>query len=144
VEVSPQFDLVKRILVIEDDAPIREVTVRLLTAAGYGVTAAVSGSAGLRAWREHGADLVLTDMRMLDMDGFQIIRELRTDAPDLPAVVMSGDTTGSGQRNAEPPPDRVGFLHKPFLRAQLLAVVEAALAAAGQPLAPPASPSDAQ
>ena len=129
---------------IEDDAPIREVTVRLLMAAGYGVTAAVSGSAGLRAWREHRADLVLTDMRMLDMDGFQIIRELRADVPDLPAVVMSGDSTDSGQRDASPPPDRVGFLHKPFLRAQLLAAVEAALAAAGQPLPPPVSPSDTQ
>ena len=123
---------------IEDDAPIREVTVRILTAAGYGVTAAASGSAGLRAWREHGADLVLTDMRMLDMDGFQIIRQLRADAPELPAVVMSGDTASGGRRDSEPPPERVGFLHKPFLRAQLLAVVESALAA--DPPRPPASP----
>jgi CheY-like chemotaxis protein len=129
---------VKRILVIEDDAPIREVTVRILTAAGYEVTAAVSGSGGIRAWREHGADLVLTDMRMLDLDGFEIIRKLRVDAPDLPAVVMSGDTTSSAHRGSEPPPERVGFLHKPFLRAQLLAAVQTALAAE-QPRPPSAS-----
>jgi CheY-like chemotaxis protein len=71
---------VPRILVIEDHEPLWESAVRILSAAGYDVRAASSGAEGLRTWRELGADLVLTDARMGDVSGLEIILQLRAAA----------------------------------------------------------------
>ena len=48
------------------------------------------GEAGLKIWREQGADLVITDLCMPDMSGLELIVQLRAFAPDLPVLAMSG------------------------------------------------------
>src|SRR6266542_4026526 len=83
--------IVPRILVIDDNELLRESAVRILSSAGYDVLGARSGAEGIRIWRESGADLVLTDVRMPDIDGLQLILELRAAAPRLPVILMSGD-----------------------------------------------------
>jgi CheY-like chemotaxis protein len=121
---------VPRILVIEDSEPIRESTVRILSSAGHDVLAARSGAEGIRAWREHGADLVLTDARLTDVDGLQIIHEVRAAVPDLPVILMSGDPGSRALlRGNVPGAGSVSFLAKPFRKAELVAAVAAALAA---------------
>ncbi len=116
-----------RILVIEDNQAIREVTARLLSAAGYEVLAAEGGEQGLRLWREHGADVVLTDARMAGLDGLQVVNALRADAPALPVVIMSGDAKAGADLLRDATGPRVRFLNKPFLREQLIGAVTAAL-----------------
>jgi CheY-like chemotaxis protein len=121
------FRVVTRILVIEDDQAIREVTARLLSAAGYEVLAADGGAQGLRLWREGGADLVLTDARMAGLDGLQVVNALRAEAPTLPVVIMSGDVKASTELLRVATGSTVGFLKKPFRREQLIGAVTAAL-----------------
>jgi CheY-like chemotaxis protein len=115
-----------RILVIEDHDLLRKVTVQILTSEGYDVVAADGGLEGLRLWREHGADLVLTDFRLADLDGTEVIRQLRAAAPGIPVLLVSGD----GQYLLEDGaiPDGVSILQKPYQRAQLIAAVAKALA----------------
>jgi CheY-like chemotaxis protein len=123
---------VPRVLVIEDNEPLRESAVRILASAGYDVRAASSGAEGIRIWRELGADLVLTDARMADIDGVQIILELRADAPHLPVILMLGDPGASfGLPRDVPGSGSVSFLAKPFRKAQLLAVTASALDSPG-------------
>ena len=82
--------LTLRILLIEDDAQVRGALSRVLTRSGHQVTTAGNGAVGLRLWREHGADLVLTDIQMPETDGIEVILQLRTYAPHLPVIAMSG------------------------------------------------------
>ncbi len=119
-----------RILVIDDNELLRESAVRILSSAGYDVLGARSGAEGIRIWRESGADLVLTDVRMPDIDGLQLILELRAAAPRLPVILMSGDPGTSAHRLRDiTGPGPVSFLAKPFRMAQLLAATASTLGA---------------
>jgi DNA-binding NtrC family response regulator len=79
-----------RILLIDDDDAVRGSTARLLELMGHEVLTAEHGAAGLRIWRERGADLVITDVCMPGMNGLDVIVELRAFAPDLAVIAMSG------------------------------------------------------
>jgi CheY-like chemotaxis protein len=70
--------------------PAGGLLIRMLVAAGHEVTAAANGAEGLAAWRERGADLVLTDMQMPEMNGIEVILQLRAFAPPVPVIAMSG------------------------------------------------------
>lgn len=78
------------ILVIEDNTQMRRALTRMLETSGHRVTAAANGADGLRWWREHGADLVLTDIQMPGMSGIEVMLQLRAHAPMLPVLAMSG------------------------------------------------------
>jgi PleD family two-component response regulator len=62
-----------RILVIEDERPLRDVLARLLQRAGHAVHVAEDGAAGLRLWQEVGADLVITDLQMPEANGIEVV-----------------------------------------------------------------------
>jgi CheY-like chemotaxis protein len=79
-----------RILVMDDDELLRGVVRVVLDAAGYDVIEAADGKAGLRLYREHGADLVLVDLFMPEVDGLEVIRALRAEIPQPKIVAMSG------------------------------------------------------
>jgi CheY-like chemotaxis protein len=79
-----------RVLVMEDDAVFRSALRVSLEGAGYEVTDAADGAAGLRRYRESGADLVLVDIFMPETDGLEVIRALRTEVPRPKLVAMSG------------------------------------------------------
>ena len=70
-----------RILVIDDDALLRRVIRVALEAAGYEVIEAGDGTAALRVYREHGADLLLVDLFIPEPDGLEVIRTVRAEAP---------------------------------------------------------------
>jgi two-component system response regulator MprA len=68
-----------RILVVDDQAEIRDMTAKVLAGAGHAVETAGSGEAALRALRAAGFDLVLLDINMPGMDGWETLRLLRAD-----------------------------------------------------------------
>jgi DNA-binding response OmpR family regulator len=80
-------------LFIEDDDHIRKVLSLSLGQEGYDVVEAPSGEEGLRLLQEGGADMVLVDLRLPDMDGFEVTRTIRrsTNVP-IAMVTASGDT----------------------------------------------------
>jgi len=79
-----------RILIVDDEHAICVILERALVRAGYDVEVAATGEEGLEAYRRAPADLVITDILLPGMDGFQLIRELRRDRPDLEIIAMSG------------------------------------------------------
>src|SRR6266498_945658 len=86
------------------------------------------GAAGLRLWREAGADLVLTDLHMPEMNGLEVIRALRAAELTLPVVAMSG--TGAAREDLTQAVQQlgsVGILGKPFSWDELIGVIAAAL-----------------
>lgn len=118
----------QRILVIEDEPSIRKIAVRILTGAGYEVLDAGSGLEGLRALRDRGADLVITDLRMQGVSGMDVISELGATAPGLPIIVVSGDTGGQTDLLRAAMQTRpISLLMKPFRAGELLSLVSEAL-----------------
>jgi CheY-like chemotaxis protein len=85
----------KRVLVADDEPSVRSSLDTILTAAGHEVILAVNGAEATRRWREFGADLVILDIFMPEMDGLEALAALRAHAPRLPIIVMSG---GGGTR----------------------------------------------
>lgn len=80
-----------RVLVVDDQAEIREMTAMILEGAGYRVLAAASGPEALRELRRHRFDLVLLDINMPGMDGWETLRLIRADeeTEDLPVAMFS-------------------------------------------------------
>lgn len=84
-----------RILVIDDEAPLRAVLRRILERAGHDVVDAPDGGAGVERQITHRPHVVLTDIHMPGPDARETIRALRRQDPQVRIVVISGDgTTG--------------------------------------------------
>ena len=77
------------ILVVDDDPGVRE-SFRLILEDHYDVVDVPDGPSALEVVRASPVDLVLLDIRLPGMDGIETIREVRTQQPDLPAIVISG------------------------------------------------------
>jgi PAS domain S-box-containing protein len=116
------------ILVVDDEAAIREIAREVLEASGYRVATAADGSEAVVLYTQRGGEVaaVVTDMRMPIMDGLATIRALRKIDPGVRIVATSGlgDDSGSGL-----PDQGCLFLGKPYTAEGLLAAVESALQA---------------
>lgn len=115
-----------RLLVIEDEMPMRTALVRTLAAEGYRVREAVDGVSGLELACTESFDLVLLDVMMPGLDGFAVCKALRGRGREMPVLML----TAKGQVD-----DRVAgldsgaddYLMKPFSLRELLARVRALL-----------------
>ncbi|MFD2180935.1 response regulator [Rhodoplanes azumiensis] len=79
------------ILVVDDDELLRVVLGRALEEAGHTVSAAASGRAALVSLEAARYDLVICDVFMPEMDGFETLRAVKERAPDLPVVAISAE-----------------------------------------------------
>ena len=78
------------ILIIDDDDDVRDILSRTLAKHGYAAIVARNGNEGLEVYRQHHPDLVVTDIFMPEKEGFETIRELRAEFPEVKIIVMSG------------------------------------------------------
>lgn len=115
------------VLVIDDDDSLRRVVEYQLGEDGYRVVTAASGAEGLTAVRDAGpVSLVVSDVRMPEMDGLELLVRLKTMHPDLPVVMLTAHGTIDSAVEAM----KLGatdYLTKPFSRAQLTTAVKRAL-----------------
>lgn len=114
------------IYVIDDDDAVRESLEFLLKTAGNAVRSFDSAKAFLEILPEVGAGCVITDVRMPEMTGIELLRQLHKTHPDLAVIVI----TGHGDISLAVEAMKIGaadFLEKPFDDDQLLAAVRAAL-----------------
>jgi DNA-binding response OmpR family regulator len=81
---------VSRILVIDDDRGVRGGVAAYLHRLGHEVVEASDGSQGMKALRDEPFDLVITDINMPDMDGIEVIAQLREAADAVPVIAISG------------------------------------------------------
>lgn len=79
-----------RLLVIDDEAMVRDSMVAYLEDSGYEVIAVSSGADGLNALAEQSVDLVLCDLRMPNIDGLQVIQQIKDRDYNIPVIVVSG------------------------------------------------------
>jgi DNA-binding response OmpR family regulator len=118
------------VLVVDDDEDIRLLLEELLRGAGYAVKTAPDGRAALRVFHESPTDLVILDLSLPELDGFETLERLR-DLSDVPVILL---TARSGEidkvRGFRAGAD--DYVVKPFGRQELLARIEALLRRAPQ------------
>ena len=115
----------KTILLVEDDASIREAAYRVLTEKGYSVIEAADGNEALKVGRDrsHEIDLVLTDLIMPGMNGREVARALQEQEPSLRVIYMTGyDHSAADDANED-----IVVFRKPFSGEALLETVSKVL-----------------
>lgn len=118
-----------RILIVDDDPDIRELLRELLTRAGYDVDEAADGRTALRSLYETPPALVILDVTMPDMDGYQTLERMR-DLSEVPVIMLTARTQELERvRGLTSGAD--DYVLKPFGRQELLARVQALLRRTG-------------
>lgn len=102
-----------KILVVDDDEAIRDICQRYLIREGYDVVTASDGDIAFEKYKKQGADLVLTDLVMLEMDGFELCNKIREINPKTKLCMMSG---GGYKQNFHKILNdlNINFLKKPY------------------------------
>ncbi len=118
----------QRILVVDDQQDIRDMTALVLSGAGYRVDTVDSGESALSTLEQDRFDLVLLDINMPEMDGWETLRLLRADEQleDLAVVMFSikGEVSDKVQSLKE---GASGYITKPFVVDELVARVQRVL-----------------
>jgi PAS domain S-box-containing protein len=117
----------ERVLVVDDEAFILETAREALRDGGYRVLTAAGGDEALRQVDEHDVDVVITDLRMPEMDGLDLIRTLRARHPNLPIIAASGMADGRSEEALQAGAHT--FLAKPFSEEELRGALHEALRA---------------
>src|SRR6186997_2656847 len=115
----------EHVLLVEDDASIREVTTLALEQSGLRVTAVGDGREGLDRFRRGGVDLVVLDVMLPSLDGFEVLREIRHDS-QAPIVMLTArselhDVIVGLELGAD------DYVTKPFELPELVARIKAVL-----------------
>ena len=130
-----------RILVVDDEAPVRDVLTEYFGTEGYAVESAGSGPEALSVIRGGRADLVLLDVRMPGLDGLQVLRKIREFTDDVPVIMVTANEDVALAKETL----KLGafdYVAKPFDFDYLDRAVAAALARVGERSAASHSPED--
>ncbi len=115
------------LLIVDDEVSVRNILTRFLEPEGYITHEADNGEQALELFKEKGNKIavILLDLKMPKMDGWQCLKEIRALNPDIPVVIISGynpdDEMGATNDT------RLHYITKPFLRSEVLKTVAASL-----------------
>ena len=114
------------VLVVEDSITARTLMVNILGSAGYGVTSAVDGVDGLVKFGEGEFDLVVTDIAMPNMNGFDLTARIRAGKkrPDLPVVIVTGLESPEDKRRGIDAGASAYIVKSSFDQSNLLGVIK--------------------
>jgi excisionase family DNA binding protein len=115
-----------RVLVVDDEASIRDLLSKTLALAEYDVDVSPDGRSALERMRMYPYDLLIADLKMPGMDGLTVIREAKRYKADLPVIIITGFSTESSAIEAVNL-GVAGYLTKPFRVPQVLAAAAKAL-----------------
>ncbi|MDR0247283.1 MAG: Hpt domain-containing protein [Burkholderiales bacterium] len=117
------------VLIVDDSLTIRKVTSRLMTREGYAIETAKDGFEALQAVNERRPDIILLDIEMPKMDGFEFAKLMKGDAKtrDIPIIMITSRTADKHRTRAE----ELGvdaYLGKPYQEEELLETIRKSLA----------------
>jgi len=114
----------ERILAVDDSATVLEMIKSVLVAEGYEVLTAADGAEGLDVARAERPDLILLDVMMPALDGYEACRRLKADAAtaEIPVIMLTAKTQAAEQK-AGHEAGAVGYINKPFTPKDLVAQV---------------------
>ncbi|HST29447.1 MAG TPA: sigma-54 dependent transcriptional regulator [Chthoniobacterales bacterium] len=117
---------VRRILIIDDERPILLTLEALLGRHGFETETAVTAAAGLKALKNKPASLVLLDLQLPDVQGLEILDQIKAEWPEMPVIVLTAhDTLNNAIESIKR--GAYHFVSKPYAPEELLSLVEKAL-----------------
>jgi DNA-binding response OmpR family regulator len=120
----------QRVLVVEDEADTVLLLKNILRMAGFDVLSAMDGQEALRKYKEQAPDIVLLDLMMPEMDGWETLRYLR-EMSDVPVIIISA----IGSKEDIVRALKIGvddYMTKPFFNAEVVARIQAVMRRAGK------------
>ena len=114
------------VLLVEDELSVANGLKMVLSEEGYGVDVAMTGLEALDTFKGNGFDLVVADLRLPDIDGMDVIREIKEERPETKVVIITGYPSVSSAVESA----KIGvsdYLRKPFTDDDFLAAVDEAL-----------------
>jgi DNA-binding response OmpR family regulator len=121
-----QFETSPHILVMEDDRSVAQGLEMILSEEGYTVNLADTGKLAMQAFRKKRFDLLVADLRLPDIDGMEVIKQVRAQKPETEVIVITGYGTAATAVEAM----KLGvhdFLPKPFTEDQIKTAIDEAL-----------------
>ncbi|MEA2030281.1 MAG: response regulator [candidate division Zixibacteria bacterium] len=112
------------ILVVDDDNNLRELLIDTLDVIGYTADSAVDGIDALEKLKDTSYDLMISDIKMPEMDGLRLLQKTKRHYPNMPVIIITGFATPELMGRASPD----GFLAKPFRISAIEQLIEEALA----------------
>jgi DNA-binding response OmpR family regulator len=115
-----------QILVMEDDLSVARGLEMILSEEGYTVNLADTGKLAMQAFKQKRFDLLVADLRLPDIDGMEVIKQIKADKPETEVIVITGYGTTATAVEAM----KLGvhdFLPKPFTEDQIKAAIDEAL-----------------
>jgi CheY-like chemotaxis protein len=118
----------KKVLIIDDDRDVAKVASLWVESAGYGSQTAYDGDSGLAAAQEYRPDVVLLDIMMPGIDGFEVSRRLKSNSElaHIPVIFLSAKVQDTARREASSAGAKY-FLPKPYEGADLIEAISTAL-----------------
>ena len=120
------YDMPPNILVMEDDLSVAKGLEIILSEEGYQVDLASTGTLAMQAFNERRYDLLVADLRLPDIDGMEVIKQVKNDTPETEVVII----TGYGSTATAVEAMKIGvhdFLPKPFTDDQIKSAIDEAL-----------------
>ena len=116
----------KSILLVDDDPDVREYLAEMLDHYHYDVITAENGQEALAMFSTHHPELIITDILMPDIEGFELIRRIRSSDQNIPIIAISGYNIGYGKTylSAARKLGADEILNKPFSSEELLGAIE--------------------
>jgi len=122
--VNNGLDLIMRVLLVEDDPTTLQSIQMMLESAGMVVDTADLGEDGLEIGKLYEYDIILLDIMLPDIDGFEVLRRLRDSRVDTPVLILSG--LGEAENKVKGLSTGADdYLTKPFDKAELMARIQA-------------------
>ncbi|MCX5702889.1 MAG: sigma-54 dependent transcriptional regulator [Candidatus Omnitrophica bacterium] len=113
----------RHILVVDDEPLVRRSLSELLTLEGYAVTSAKSGKEALGLLKNYTADLIITDIKMPEMDGLQLLQEVKTAHPGIPVILIT--SYGSIESAVEAIKEGAyDYITKPIVDSEIKIIIE--------------------
>jgi two-component system, chemotaxis family, chemotaxis protein CheY len=121
---AERLDMTKRILTIDDSKTIRDMLMLTLADAGFDVLQAVDGKDGLDVLDREQVDVVITDINMPKMDGYEVIRHMRSNSAHktTPILVLTTESEAD-KKNLARAAGATGWMVKPFDPDRLIATI---------------------
>jgi len=118
----------KTIMTVDDSASIRQMVSFTLKQAGYDVVEAVDGEDAMKKLRASGVNMLVTDLNMPNMDGIELIRQVRQEPryKFMPIIMLTTESQTAKKQEGKAA-GATGWIVKPFKPEQLLAVVRKVL-----------------
>jgi len=114
------------VLVVDDEVMILSVLSAIIEEFGHSVRVAEDGYAALSAMEELASDLIITDLSMPGMNGFELARRVQTKHPETTLVLMTGHSSEESYKTAMSM-DMAAYLAKPFKASELSAILDSVL-----------------